>query len=119
MNFSNELIEELKKAKGLKTDTEVADFLPHMNKGNLSKIKKGDGRHLTEEQALLIADQCNLNPQWVLVKLAEELSKSEEAKKVWHEFAKKINKSVLAAILAVVVVFGGLNQNGEHNARFA
>ncbi len=120
MNFSNELIDEFKKAKGIKTDSEVAEMLPEMNKGNLSKIRKGtENRHLNETQAIYIAHECNLSVDWVLVQLAEETAKSEEAKNAWHNLAKKLNKSVLATILAVVVVFGGLNQNGEHNARFA
>ena len=108
MNFSNELIEELKKCKGIKTDAEVAEMLPHMNKGNLSKIKKGDGRNLTEEQALFIANECNLNAQWVLVQLAEETAKSEQAKKVWSNLAKKISRSATAAALALMVIFSGL-----------
>lgn len=119
MNFSNELIEEFKKTKGLKTDSEVAELLPEMNKGNLSKIRKGtENRHLNEVQALFIANECNINPEWVLVSLAEEVSRSDEAKKVWHQFAKKLNKSVLAAILAVTVVFGGLDANSEKEAVF-
>lgn len=119
MNFSNELIEEFKKAKGLKTDSEVAELLPEMNKGNLSKIRKGtENRHLNEVQALFIANECNLNPEWVLVSLAEEVSRSDEAKKVWHQFAKKLNKSVSAAILALIVVFGGLDANSEKDAVF-
>lgn len=117
MNFSNELIDELKKAKGIKTDAEVAELLPEMNKGNLSKIRKGtENRHLNEVQALFIANECDLNPEWVLVHLAEEVAKSEQAKEIWHNLAKKIKKSVSAAILALIVVFGGLNQNSEHNA---
>ena len=105
MNFSNELIEEFKKAKGIKTDAEVAQMLPHMNKGNLSKIKKGDGRNLTEEQALFIAEQCNINPEWVLVHLAEEVSRSEAAKEVWHNLGKTIAKARnYLAIFAVAIM---------------
>ena len=113
--FSYELIQELKKKRGIEKDIEVAELLPAMNKGNLSSIKSGR-RHLTEEQALFIAHECNINPEWVLVHLAEEVSKYEEAKQVWNNLAKKINKSVSAAILALIVVFGGLNQNSEPNA---
>ena len=120
MNFSNELIDEFKKAKGIKTDAEVAELLPEMHKGNLSKIRKGtENRHLNETQALFIAHECNLSIDWVLVQLAEETAKSEEAKKAWHQLAKKLNKSVSAAILALIVVFGGYTQNIGHSPRFA
>lgn len=113
--FSYELIQELKKKRGIEKDIEAAELLPAMNKGNLSSIKSGR-RHLTEEQALFIAHECNLSVDWVLVQLAEETAKSEEAKNAWHNLAKKLNKSVSAAILALIVVFGGLNQSSEPNA---
>ena len=91
-----------------------------MHKGNLSKIRKGtENRHLNEAQALFIAHECNLNVQWVLVHLAEELAKSDEAKKEWHNIAKKLSKSVTAAALALIVVFGGLNQNSADKPVFA
>ncbi|MDR6982884.1 phage gp37-like protein [Rheinheimera pacifica] len=115
--FSYQLVQELKKAKGLRTDLEASTLIAGLNSGNMSQIKSGK-RHLTEEQALFIAHECNLNPEWVLVSLAEEVSRSDEAKEVWHQFAKKLNKSVLAAILAVTVVFGGLDANSEKGAVF-
>lgn len=115
--FSYELIQELKKKLGIEKDVEVAELMPAMNKGNLSSIKSGR-RHLTEEQALFIANECGLNTEWVLVQLAEETAKSEEAKSAWHNLAKKLNKSVSAAILALIVVFGGLDANSEKDAVF-
>ncbi len=120
MNFSNELIDEFKKAKGIKTDAEVAETLPEMHKGNLSKIRKGtENRHLNEVQALYIAHECNLSVDWVLVQLAEESAKSEEAKNAWHNLAKKLSKSVTAAILALIVVFGGLDSKQADSPAFA
>lgn len=116
--FSYELIQELKKKRGIEKDIEVAELLPAMNKGNLSSIKSGR-RHLTEEQALFIAHECNLSVDWVLVQLAEETAKSEEAKKAWHQLAKKLNKSVSAAILALIVVFSGLDKAKEQDVLFA
>ncbi|SEH96431.1 Phage related protein [Rheinheimera pacifica] len=116
--FSYELICELKNAKGLTKDSEVLAVLPKCTKSIVSEVKSGK-RHLTEEQALFIASECNLNTEWVLVQLAEETAKSEEAKSAWHNLAKKLNKSVLAAILAVTVVFGGLESNGNNKAVFA
>lgn len=113
--FSYELVQELKKTKGLKTDLEASTLIAGLNSGNMSQIKSGK-RHLTEEQALFIAKECNLNPEWVLVHLAEEVAKSEKAKEIWHNLAKKIKKPVSAAILALIVIFGGLNQNSEPNA---
>lgn len=116
--FSWQLLQELKQAKGFDKDFELAEILPKATRGIVSEIKKGK-RHLTEEQALYIAHECNLNIQWVLVQLAEELAKSEEAKKAWSNLAKKLSKSVTTAALALIVVFGGLNQNSANKPVFA
>ncbi|WP_273024667.1 DUF3693 domain-containing protein [Rheinheimera sp.] len=118
MSFSANLIDEFKKTKGIASDAATAEVLPAITKGRLSEVKSGK-RHLTEEQALFIAHECNLSVDWVLVQLAEETAKSEEAKKAWHQLAKKLNKSVSAAILALIVVFGGYAQNIGHSPRFA
>lgn len=88
-NFSNKLIDELKKAKKINSDAEVARVLPEMYKSNLSKIRKGiEARHLNELQGLYIAKECNLCPEWVLVNLAEELAKTDEAKNIWKNVSK-------------------------------
>lgn len=106
--FSYQLVQEYKKAKGIKTDLEASTHIAGLNSGNISQVKSGK-RKLTEEQALFIAHECNLNPEWVLVHLAEEVSKYEEAKQVWSNLAKKISRSATAAILAAIVIFGGLD----------
>lgn len=117
MNFNAELIDLFKKTKDIKSDNKAAEALPAMNSGNLSKIRKGaEGRTLNEEQALFIAKECNLNPEWVLVQLAESNAKSEEARKTWNNIAKKISKSVTAAALALIVIFSGLDAKQEPNA---
>ena len=120
MNFSAQLIDELKKAKGLEKDSDVAELLPGMNKGNLSKIKKGvENRMLNEEQALFIASNCGLNPDWVLVNLAAQRAESEEARKTWANMAKKLSRSAATAVLAVVLVFCGVQSNNSGKAVFA
>ncbi|GAB59176.1 DUF3693 domain-containing protein [Rheinheimera nanhaiensis] len=113
--FSADMLAELKKAKGYSKDAEILEVLPKSTRSIVSEIKSGK-RHLTEEQALFIAHECGLNVQWVLVQLAEETAKTEEAKTVWHDLAKKIRRSATAALLAVIVIFGGLNQNSEPSA---
>lgn len=102
--FSYQLVQELKKAKGIKTDLEASTYIAGLNSGNMSQIKSGK-RHLTEEQALFIAEQCDLNPQWVLVHLAEEVSRSEAAKEIWHNLGKTIAKARnYLAIFAVAIM---------------
>ena len=116
--FSYQLVEEFKKAKGITKDLEAAEMIAGLNSGNMSQVKSGK-RHLTEEQALFIAHECNLCADWVLVHLAEEKAKSEEAKEVWHNLAKKLTKSINAAILVLSLVFCGFGDNHERNAVFS
>lgn len=116
--FSYELVQEFKKAKGLKTDLDAAELIAGLNSGNMSSIKNGR-RHLTEEQALFMASECGLNPQWVLVQLAEETSKSEKAKEAWSKLAKKLSRTVTAAALAVSLVFCGVQHKDSTKAVFA
>lgn len=118
MNFSAGLIEDFKKEKCLSSDAATAELLPAMSKGRLSEVKSGK-RHLTEEQALFIANECGLSVDWVLVQLAEETARSEEAKKAWHNLAKKLSKSVTAAALALIVIFSGLDGKQPDSAVLA
>ncbi|MEO3879838.1 DUF3693 domain-containing protein [Rheinheimera fenheensis] len=118
MNFASYLIDELKKQKGFATDADAVNVLPKMTKGALYSIKKGE-RPMTEEQALYIANECDLNPEWVLVRLAEHNDKNEEAKKIWHNLAKKLSKSVTAAALALILIFSGLDAKQPDSAVLA
>ncbi|WP_057785649.1 DUF3693 domain-containing protein [Alishewanella sp. WH16-1] len=120
MNFSSELVDLLKNKKGLTSDNKAADAIPGMNSGNLSKIRKGlENRFLNDEQALYIANECGLNPEWVLVNLAAERTKSEDAKSAWANIAKKLSRTVTAAALAVSLVFCGVQHKDSTKAVFA
>ncbi len=116
--FSCQLIEELKKKNGFSKDSELVGVLPASTKSIVSELKSGK-RKLTEEQALYIAKECNFSPEWVLVQLAEETAKSTEAKQVWTSLAKKLSRSAAAAVLAVVLVFCGVQSNNSGKAVFA
>lgn len=109
MNLSNKLVDLLKNKFSLGSEKEAAELVPRLNKQNLNAIRKNE-RHLTEEQALWIAEQCQLDEKLVLVELAEECSKSEAAKNVWHELAKKMKAATsviaLAGLLLVSSVSG-------------
>jgi phosphoenolpyruvate carboxylase len=109
MNYSAELIEILKKIKGFTKDAEVVEVLPKTNKGNLSQIKSGK-RNLTEEQAIWIAEQCNLDLNLVLVNLAEETAKHEKAKEVWQNLAKTIAKTAKALAISGLLLFSQVHE---------
>ena len=93
--FSYELIQILKKQKGLSKDVDVFQYFDGMNSGNMSNLKKGK-RSLKNCEALFIADECNLNPEWVLVHLEEERALRTAAKReaeIWHNLGKTIAKA--------------------------
>lgn len=103
MNYSAELIETLKEKMQFTRDAEVVQVLPNITKGSLSEVKSGK-RHLTEEQALWIAQQCALDAAQVLVELAAERSKSNTAKAVWSNLAKKLKAAASAAVVATILI---------------
>lgn len=118
MNFSYSLVEQLKIKLNLKSDLQVCEVIPKTTSGNLSQVKSGK-RHLTEDQALWIAEQCGLNLDWVLVNLAEETAKSDKAKSVWHKLAKKMVKAVSAVgILTILMLSQGSGQSPSQRFKY-
>lgn len=114
MNFSYSLVEQVKIKLKLKSDLQVCEVMPKTTSGNLSQVKTGK-RHLTEEQALWIAEQCQLDAKLVLVELAEECSKSEAAKHVWHSLAKKMKAAASVFALTSLLLFSGVS--GQFSAQ--
>jgi len=112
MSFSENLIDLFKEKKGLSTDKDAGEAIPKMGKQNLYAVRKGK-INLTEEQALWIAQHCALDCAQVLVQLAAEKSKSETAKAVWHDLAKKLKAMAVTAAIALILILStgsGLNQ---------
>jgi len=112
-SFSSELLEKAKTKLGLSKDAQLLELIPNMDKGNLSKVKNG-ARALTEEQAMVLAERCNLDAEWVLVSLAAETTKSDSAKKVWSNLAKKLLSHGLAAVLLITSGLLSVPEMGKH-----
>ncbi len=108
MNFSYSLIEQLKTKLNLKSDLNVCEVLPKITSGNLSQVKSGK-RHLTEEQAVYIAEVCSLDIAIVLVELAAESAKTEKAQSAWNELAKKLKAASSTLLLAAFLTVSGLS----------
>lgn len=117
MSYSATLIETLKKTKGFAKDADVVAVLPKMTKGNLSSVKSGQ-RHLTEEQALWIAQQCQLDAGLVLVELAAECAKTETAQTAWHNLAKKLKAATSAIVLTGLLLFSHVSGHFPHQRRY-
>ncbi len=89
-NFSCRLVLQYKAMNNFATDSDMADSIPQMNKGNLSKILNGaPGRFLNENQVVFIAEKCGLNPGASLAELSAEKSKCAVIRKIWLEMANK------------------------------
>lgn len=99
-NYSWWLIEQLKQKMGVSSDRKAGLTLEKMNDGNLGQIKAGK-RHLTPEQALFIAEQCNLDIGEVLVKLDMEKAKSPAVREALGNVLKRIAGAVAAIALIV------------------
>ncbi len=106
MNLSNKLVDLLKNKFSLNSDKDAAELIPQLNKQNLSAIRKGT-RHLTEEQAIWVAEQCKLDSALVLVELAAECAKTTTAQTVWHDLAKKLRATAKVLVVATILVISG------------
>lgn len=113
--ISCELIELLKVKMKFTKDSDLVGVLPAATKSVVSELKSGK-RHLTEDQAVFIAEKCELNIEWVIVNLAEEKSRNEKVKWVWASLAKKISKSAAAAALAISLIFCGFQTDNSASA---
>ena len=116
--ISGELINLLKEKKKFTKDGELVGYVPATTKGIISELKSGK-RPLTDEQALFIAKECGLNPEWVLAEVAADRAKTEELKEIWGTLAKKLSRTVTAAALAVSLVFCGVQHKDSTKAVFA
>lgn len=103
MTYSYELIQKLKNKLELKSDNETAKVLPKATSGIISEIKSGK-RCLTEEQAIFIVENCELDCALTLVELAEESAKTTTAQTVWHNLAKKMKAATKIAVVALILL---------------
>lgn len=116
MSFSAELLDLAKTKLGLTKDAQLLELIPHMEKGNLSKVKNGV-RPLSDDQALAVALHCDLNPEWVLVNLAAEVAErksNEPLRSVWAGLAKKLSKAALVFVVAGLLNSGLVPDLGKH-----
>lgn len=102
-NYSYWLIDQLKNKKGIKTDTEAAEHIDGTNQGNIANIKAGK-RHLTPEQALSIALQCDLDVGEVLVRLDMEKTHSEAVRSALGSVLKRIAGAVACISLTMALI---------------
>lgn len=96
--YSKELIETYMSVKKYTQQKQMAADM-QISPSYLSDIYRGK-RYFTEESALYIAIECDLDPKEVIMKLAEERAKTPQAKSVWASVLKEYCTGAKAASCA-------------------
>ena len=96
--YSKELIELYMKRKNYAQKKQMAADL-QISTSYLSDINNGR-REFTDETAICIAVECELDPQEVVMRLAEARAKTPEAKNVWTQVLKRYCAGAEAAVCA-------------------
>lgn len=96
--YSKELINTYMRVKNYTQQKQMASDM-NISASYLSDIYRGK-RNFTEESGIWIAMECNLNPEEVLMKLAEERAKTPKAKNIWTQVLKRYCAGAEAAVCA-------------------
>ena len=94
--YQEQILDAYKSAKNYIQDKQIAHDLG-ISTQKISKIRNGE-RHLTENEALFLAEHIGMTEEEVLVYLAADRSKDHRAQRAWESIAKKFNGQGLRAI---------------------
>lgn len=100
--YSKTLIDRYMSAKKYSQYKQVAADLGFTT-AYIASINNGH-KEFTEETAVYIAHEVGLDPQEVLLKLAQARAKTETTKKTWGDVIKKYANSLQAAPLLVLAL---------------
>lgn len=96
-----ELLAELARARGLKSDYAVAKYL-NITTQRMSRYRRGID-NLGDELAVRIADELGIDAGAVLADLSAERAKSDKVRAAWKRLAKSAAASALVVFLALIV----------------
>ena len=100
--YSKHLLDELMKVRKYEKYKQAAVELGFTT-GYIAIINQGQ-KEFTEETGIYIALECGLDPQEVVMKLAEARAKTPEAKNVWAQVLKRYCAGAEAAVCAGLLV---------------
>jgi transcriptional regulator with XRE-family HTH domain len=104
MNYSTQLIDAVKLARGLTHDTEVAEAIG-VNKTAISQWKNGHGSPMPEERVLQLCELARIaDPAPWLAGVHADGVKDAQAKKQWESLLDRLRPSVATAMLGVVLL---------------
>ena len=102
MNFTQELLTELKAAKGLPSDNQLSKYLG-VTKQAVSRYQSGK-MNLGQETAYKVANGLGKDPIQVVAKLELEGAKSNEARHIWTRILDMSKTMPALALLGLAVV---------------
>lgn len=102
---SNEYLDAFKTAKNIESDNQAANALG-ITRFQISKIRH-DKRQLQPLEALIIAEELELEPGRVLADLQAEKEHAKPVKQAWEIIAKKLKAASVGTILLLAA-------NGDH-----
>ena len=89
-NTSTDLLDEVRKAKGIASDYAMAKYLDVLPQ-TISNYRHGRSQ-MSDEIAVAMAALIDRAPGPILAQLASERAKSPEVAKVWRDVAKALAK---------------------------
>jgi transcriptional regulator with XRE-family HTH domain len=98
MQTTIELLDTLRKARGLTSDYQLAQLLG-TTRQRISNYRTGTNT-LGDDMALQVAELLKISPDYVLACMAAERAKGKDAKREWARLARKLAPATLGAILA-------------------
>lgn len=96
--YSKTLIAELMRVKNYAQYKQVAAELG-FSTAYIARVNTGK-EEFTEETAIYIAMECGLDPQEVVMRLAEARAKTQKAKNIWTQVLKRYCAGAEAAVCA-------------------
>lgn len=104
--YSKTLLDQLMKTRNYEQYKQAAAEL-EFTTGYIAMINRGQ-KEFSDETGIYIANECGLDPQEVVLKLAEARAKTPRARSVWAEAVKSYCSGAKAASWAGLGLFAAL-----------
>jgi len=87
--YQNQLLDAYKKAQNYIQDKQIAHDLD-VAASRISEYRNGK-RHMSDTQAIFLAENANIDPHEALIYLAADRAKDFKAQKIWQDITAKLS----------------------------
>ena len=101
MSLTTNLIDRLTKAKDLKNDCQVANYLK-VKPATIYRYR--DGHTMDYSIALLVCDELDIDPAPVMAELAADREVNKKTKAVFKTIAKRLSTTAATLLVGLVTV---------------